>query len=154
MKTIQIEGLKIIGLAVRTSNNNGEAASDIPALWGRFLAENTIAAIPNKVDDTVYCVYTNYEGDFTQPYTALLGCKVSSLSEIPEGFTGINIAPANYVLFTAKGNLNEGAVVKEWMNIWNSNLERAYVADFEVYGPKAANTANAEVDIYIGIKTN
>lgn len=151
MTTVQKEAINIIGLAIRTSNHNGEAAKDIPGLWARFWAENRIAAIPNKMDDTIYCVYTNYEGDYTKPYTTLLGCRVGTLDEIPDEMVGHAIEPATYAVFTAKGNLMEGAVFAEWQKIWASGLQRAYTADFEVYGEKAQNPADAEVDIFIAV---
>ena len=57
-----------------------------------------------------------------------------------------------YQKFTAKGDLTKGAVVQEWSKIWNSDLERTYTADFEVYGEKSQNPENAEVEIYVAIK--
>ncbi len=47
--------------------------------------ENILANIPNKVDSTIYSVYTDYESDFTKPYTTLIGCKVPDLKSIPKG---------------------------------------------------------------------
>ncbi len=147
-----MQKLNIVGLSVRTSNNNGESARDIPALWAKFLTEGIAKQIPKKVDETIYCVYTNYEKDHTLPYTTILGCAVSTLADIPQGMTSKTIEVANYQKFTAKGNLNQGIVFNEWMKIWNTDLDRAYTADFEVYGEKAADTSQAEVDIFIALK--
>lgn len=152
MNLMHIPAFAFIGLSIRTTNENQRAMQDIPALWAKFFAENTLAKIPNKVDDTLYCIYTDYEKDHTKPYTTLLGCKVENLDTIPDGLTGKLIEAGSYTTFTAKGNLNEGIVVQEWMKIWNSNLDRAYTADIEVYGAKAQNPENAEVDIHIAIQ--
>ena len=43
-------------------------------------------------------------------------------------------------------------VFGEWTKIWNSDLVRTFTADFEVYGEKAQNPENAEVDIFVAIK--
>ena len=152
MNKTTIQTFAIIGLSIRTTNENQQAMQDIPALWAKFFAENTLAKIPNKVDDTLYCIYTDYEKDYTRPYTTLLGCKVESLDEIPDGLSGRLIKGGTYTTFTATGNINEGIVAQEWIKIWNSNLERAYTADIEVYGEKAQNPEKAEIDILIAIK--
>lgn len=35
--------------------------------------------------------------------------------------------------------------------LWNSDLPRKYTADFEIYGEKAQNPENAEVDILVAV---
>ncbi len=152
MHTNPIETFYIIGLAVRTTNENGQATQDIPALWNRFFAEDIASKIENKSGDELYCVYTDYEKDHTKPYTTILGYKVEDLDSIPEGLTGKAIATADYTLFTAKGKMAEGIVYKQWEKIWNTEMDRAYVADFEIYGARAQDPENAEVEIYIGLK--
>lgn len=147
-----IETFHLIGITVRTTNENGQAGQDIGALWNRFISEQVTASIPGKVDDTIYNVYTEYEKDYTRPYTTLLGCRVNNLDTIPEGMKGITIHAANYLRYTAKGNIHDGIVFKEWQKIWNTDLDRAYTADFEVYGEKALNPEQAEVDIFIAVK--
>ncbi|GAB3524043.1 GyrI-like domain-containing protein [Emticicia fontis] len=152
MNLTHIPTFAFIGLSIRTTNENQQAMQDIPALWAQFFAENTLAKIPNKMDDTLYCIYTDYEKDYTEPYTTLLGCKVENLESIPDGLTGKLIEGGTYTTFTAKGNINEGIVAQEWIKIWNSDINRAYTADFEIYGAKAQNPENAEIDILIAIE--
>lgn len=147
-----MQKIDILGISVRTSNNNGEAARDIPALWNRFIIEELARKIPNKVDETIYCLYTDYEKDHTTPYTTILGCAVSTQAVIPEGMVAKTIEVANYQKYTARGNLNDGIVFNEWVKIWNSDLDRAYTTDYEVYGVKSGNRENVEVDIFIALK--
>lgn len=151
MKTT-IEEFHVIGISVRTTNEGGQAAKDIPKLWEKFITENIAAKIPSKVSDSVYGIYTEYEGDYTQPYTTVLGCKVSSLDNIPDGFIGFTIKAANYEKYTAKGKMSDDIVYKKWTEIWQSNLNRTYLADFEVYGERSVDMDNAEVDIFISVK--
>lgn len=148
----KIKGFCIIGVAVRTTNENGEAATAIPALWDKFMSEGILQKIPNKIADTVYCIYTGYEKDHTKPYNTIVGCSVENLNSIPEGMVGKCVDEANYEKFTAKGNLMQGAVFSEWTKIWNAGLDRTFTADFEVYNEKAADPENAEVDIFIAVK--
>jgi predicted transcriptional regulator YdeE len=136
----EIESFNIIGIAVRTTNANGQSGTDIPALWDQFISEGIADKVPDKVDNTVYSVYTEYEGDFTKPYTTVLGCKVSNLDTIPEGMKGITIEKGTYIKYTTKAD----KVFEEWTNIWNSDLPRAYTADYEVYGE--------DVNIFLSVK--
>jgi predicted transcriptional regulator YdeE len=149
---IQLQSFFIIGISVQTTNANNQAATDISGLWQKFMSENVAHNIPNKIDDTVYSVYCRYESDYTAPYTTLLGCKVSSIENIPDGFDFIEIVDGNYEQFVSTGNLMEGVVYKTWVDIWNKDLPRAYTTDFEVYGEKSADPSNASVDIFIALK--
>ena len=152
MSSQKIKSFFVIGISVRTTNENGQAAQDIPALWNKFMSEGIAAQIPDKIDNTIYCIYTDYEKDHTKPYTTILGCKVKSLAIIPGEMVGKAFEEATYEKFVAKGNILEGVVFNEWTKIWNADLDRTFTADFEVYGEKAQDPKNAEVDIFIAIK--
>ncbi|MBP6532354.1 MAG: effector binding domain-containing protein [Bacteroidia bacterium] len=152
MNTSKISKFNVIGISVRTSNENGQAAKDIPELWNKFISENMAENIPNKIDKSIYCIYSEYEKDHTRPYTTLLGCRVDNLDSIPKGMIGKTFDEATYTRILVKGNLMQGAVYNEWLKIWNSDLDRTFVADFEVYGEKAQDPTNAEVEIFVGVK--
>ncbi|GGG88045.1 DNA-binding protein [Parapedobacter pyrenivorans] len=152
MNKVKIEPFKVIGISVRTTNENNQAAADIPNLWGKFLEEGVLEKIPYKVDNTVYCLYTDYEKDHTLPYTTILGCKVTSLENIPTGMVGKDIEGIAYEKFTVRGNLQHNIVFNEWIKIWNADLPRLFSTDFEIYGVKAQNPSDAEVDILIAVK--
>ncbi len=152
MDKVTIKAFKVIGISVRTTNENGQSAKDIGELWNKFMTEGILAKIPNKVDNTIYSIYTEYESDHTKPYTTILGCKVSTIDTIPNGMTAKTFNGGNYTKFVAKGDLTKGAVYDEWSKIWSTDLEREYTADFEVYGEKAQNPNDAEVEIFIAIK--
>ena len=85
--TIQISPFYIIRVTKRTTNENDQGAQDIPELWNHFLSNQIIDKIPNKVDLAVYSMYTDYEKDYTKPYTTLIGCKVSFNTKIKWLFT-------------------------------------------------------------------
>ncbi len=149
---MSIQKFNVIGISVRTTNENGQSGQDIPALWNKFMSEGIAKQIPNKASDAIYCIYTDYEKDHTRPYTTILGCVVETLNVIPEGMVVKTVSGVHYKKFTAKGNLKEGAVFNEWVRIWNSDLDRIYTEDFEIYGAGAQNPEDGEVDIYIAIK--
>lgn len=152
MEKITIETFQVIGIAVRTCNTDGTAAQDIPALWGRFMSEGLAEKIPNRVNDAVFCIYTDYEGDYQQPYLTLLGCQVKDLSQIPEGMVGKEIANANYEHIKVVGDISGEAIYGAWTKIWASDLDRAYLSDFEVYSADQCQSANPSIDIYVSVK--
>ena len=147
-----IQKFSVIGISVRTTNENGQAGQDIPALWSKFMSEGILEKIPNKIDNSIFCIYTEYEKDHTKPYTTILGCSVLSLENIPNEMVGKTFDEANYAKYIAKGNIMQGMVFGVWTKIWNSDLDRTFTADFEVYGEKSQNPENAEVDIFVAVK--
>lgn len=150
---IEDKSFTVVGISIRTSNKNGKAMQDIGALWKRFFAENISAIIPNKVSEDIYCMYTDYESDFTGEYTAILGCKVSSTDNIPEGLISKEVSASKYHIYEATGEVHE-AVGKTWGYIGGQaeNTDRAYEADFDVYGKDAADSKNATVRTYLSVK--
>lgn len=152
MQKVKFEPFKVIGIAVSTTNENGKSAQDIGQLWRRFMSESIAEKIPNKMDASVFSIYTNYQGDHTQPYDTILGCKVSTLDEIPEGMVGQAFDGGTYGKFVSKGDLTKGLVFGTWSEINQRKLKRVFTADFELYGEKAQNPTDAEVEVYVGIK--
>lgn len=152
MNKVNIEPFKIIGISVRTTNENNQAAKDIADLWSRFLNEKVLEAIPNKIDNTVYSIYTAYESDHTKPYTTILGCKVKTLNTIPDEMVGKSFEGGNYVKLSAKGDLMKDLIINKWLEIWKMDLERVFTADFEVFGARAQNPTDAEIDFLIAVK--
>lgn len=96
-------GFKIIGISVRTTNQNNQAQQDLGKLWGQFFSENIFEKIPNKISNEILSIYTDYKSDFTEEYTTIIGVPVTSLDEIPEGMTGRELPAEHFQKFTAKG---------------------------------------------------
>src|SRR5215467_6008541 len=87
--TVKIEEQKsfnVIGLAVRT-NNKAEATGqgEIPKLWKRFVEQDTASRIPNRAEQNLIVVYTDYATDETGEYTYLVGSRVTSSADVPAG---------------------------------------------------------------------
>ncbi len=150
MKTISKEHkTRIIGIKVRTSNTDNRALIDITALWERFVKEAIAAKIQEKRDDKVYCVYTNYESDFTGDYDTVLGCEVPEETPVPEGMVSCVIETGEYALYSIQGPLNNTAVIEQWQAIWAADYSRKYTTDFECYAADVT-VANRQV-VAIGI---
>lgn len=152
MSNLIIQQFYLIGISIRTTNENGQSAKDIETVWGKFWGEEIQKQIPNKVNEDIYAVYTNYETDFTGPYTVIIGVPVRSLEKIPDGFVGIPIEKAVYQKFVSKGKMPE-AMFTTWLEIWqNKSLNRAYKVDFTIHGKKYYDGNQAEVETFISVK--
>ena len=145
-------GFKIIGISMRTTNENKQSEKDLAALWRQFYAENIIEKIPNTISHNVLAIYTDYKSNYTGEYTTIIGIPVSTLDEVPNGLIGREFEADNFRKFVAKGQIPD-AVVNTWIDIWrrDEELNRKYSYDFEVYGDKSQNGANSEVEVFIAI---
>jgi len=152
MKKVKFETFQVIGISITTTNKDAQSAQDIGALWQKFMSESIADKIPNKIGSEIFSIYTNYKGDHSQPYDTILGCKVSSLDDIPEGMSGHTFPAGNYSQFVSKGDLTKGVVFGTWQEIWQMGLDRVYTADFEIYGEKAQNPSDGEVDIFVAVQ--
>ena len=136
----QVEGFRVAGISVRT-NNRDEASpgtGKLGALWGRFFQEGIAAQIPNQVSGSaIYGVYSDYESDVNGAYTVTAGMQVNPDVGGADGFTSVNVAGGEYLVFEGKGPMPQ-VVIDTWMAVWehftnNSEHQRAYTTDFEVY---------------------
>ncbi len=152
MTTTAINEFHVIGLSVRTRNEDQHITLDIQNLWKKFMDEDIIHKIPNKLEDSIFGIYTDYENGAAGYYKAIVGCKVSNLDNIPEGMTGTSIKNGVYSKFTAQGDVTKEAIPNTWAKIWKSDLNRTYTTDFEVYDQRAMDPTDAEVDIFVGIQ--
>ena len=151
VEALDKEGFYLAGISVRTINQNGESKKDLMALWTRFMRERMVSQIPDRTSDDIYCVYTDYAGDHTDYYTAVLGCRVNSLTSIPQGFTEITIPDSKYNVYSLAGKFPENVRIA-WEEIWNSDADRKYTADFDLYSANARSFDETEVKIYLAVK--
>lgn len=150
-KNITLDNITLVGISIRTNNENAQAQGDIAKLWEAFLAKNIVDLIPNKESNDIYCVYTNYESDHMGDYTTFLGCKVLQIDEkLSDELETLEIPTDNYLKFISEGQL-PNCVLQTWQHIWTTDFPRTYKADFDVYGAEAQNPANAKVTTYLSI---
>ncbi|MGZ3873203.1 MAG: GyrI-like domain-containing protein, partial [Mucilaginibacter sp.] len=119
------EQFYLTGISVRTTNLDGRSQNDIGGLWTRFTTGNLIMQINNRVSDDLYCAYTDYETDHTGPYTAVLGCRVSSPDDVPEGFACITVPGGTYQVFYLEGEF-PASITNAWQHIWLTGIDRKY----------------------------
>jgi len=157
-KVTKQESFTVVGISARTTNAKEMTADGvIGKYWGRLFQDGLIAKIPNKADENIVAVYTDYASDHSGEYTYVLGARVKSASEIPEGMVAKTIPTGKYVVFTSEQGPAYQTVPQLWQKI-NSlpktapGGDRAYKADFEVYDERARDPQNTVVEVYVGVK--
>ena len=152
MDTIRKESFHLVGLKLdkKTTNQGGQSGIDCGSLWHKFEDGNYAARIPGKIGSEVYAVYFEYDGDHSQPFSYFIGCRVNPQTETPEGMDRLSIPTASYHRLIAKGPMPD-CLVKAWKNIWNTNHNRAYDYDFEVYDERSRDWSHAEVEIFLSV---
>jgi predicted transcriptional regulator YdeE len=148
-KIVQKPAMLVIGIECRTSNSPDAAQKDIPLHWERFISEEICSKIPNKSSNDILGLYCDYAGDFTQPYSLVIGCQVTSSDEIPPGMVAKTLPASSYAVFQVSGEFPK-SVVDTWGTIWQTSLPRTYTGDFERYGENFYLDNIA--DIYIAIE--
>jgi predicted transcriptional regulator YdeE len=155
---LQVQGFTVVGISVRTDNaKEATPAGVIGKLWGRLTQENLLAKIPNRVDENIVAVYTDYASDNAGEYTFILGAKVSRNSEIPAGMVAAKVLTGKYAEFTSERGPANRVVPEIWQKINGlpksaPGGDRAYRSDFEVYDQRARNPQDAVVSVFVGIR--
>jgi len=157
-RIVQEPGFTVVGISARTTNAREMGSQGvIGKQWERFVREGLLEKIPHRVDTNVLAVYTDYESDHNGAYTFVLGAKVSTAESVPFGMVEKKVPPGKYAVFTSERGPAAKVIPETWVHI-NSlpksapGGDRTYQADFELYGPSAADPQNAQVDVYIGIR--
>lgn len=143
---------KLVGLQLKgkTTNQNNQSSEDCGNLWQKFETEKIFDRIPEKLSNVIYAVYFDYEKDETNPFSYFIGCKVANDAEAPQELSELKIPTQKYLKFTAKGVMT-GCITDTWKKIWDSDLNREFRFDFEVYDERSQDWNDAEVDVFISV---
>jgi predicted transcriptional regulator YdeE len=157
MVKLHVDSFIVAGYATETSNAfEASPEARIGPLWQRLASEHYLSRIPNRVDDRVVAVYSNYENGTDGMYSYLLGAKVSSRKNMPADIITIDVQSGQYAMFTEQGGPPPQMTVDLWKHIWSLEkpggiLHRAYKTDFEVHYATPDDPDKSKVDIYIGV---
>ncbi len=143
-----LESFDVVGVSIKTSNET--ASEDINALWERFFKESVGQMVENRADDIIYAVYSDYEGDHTKPYRFTIGYKIDGEPNLDGSLTHVNVKAAPYAMMSAAGEQPK-ALIETWTAIWQSDLDRRFETDFEVYGQRFFEDGVHEVLVAIGV---
>ncbi len=147
---VELEEKVVSGIRIKTTNQDGKAIQDIGMTWQKLFANGIYEKIPNKVNGKTIGLYTEYEGDYTRPYTFIAGAEVSQEVQIGEEIESIVIPKGKYAKFVITGDV-QNSVGKAWQEIWNMDLKRKYTCDFEEYQNNSEDMQKQEIHIYIAL---
>ncbi len=140
----------IVGLMVRTDNEH--AMRDIPTLCEDF-QDGWQEKIRDCVNDDIVCAYMEYDEDYTKPYTYIIGCIVKNINNIPAGMVSKELAAGRYAKVEVFGLYPE-SLLAAWEDIWDSDLDRAFTTDYEVYDQYFIEDNDYYFNIYISLSEN
>jgi predicted transcriptional regulator YdeE len=143
----EVDAFDVVGVSIVTDNEKG--TNDINALWERFFKDSVGMKIANKVDDVIYAVYSDYEGDHTKPYRLTIGYRVSG-DETPDGMHRVQVEDQTYAVMSAAGKQPD-ALIETWNAIWAGDIARSFRTDFELYGPRFFEDGVNEVLVHVGV---
>ncbi len=141
-KLQQEDGFTVIGISARVLNAEPR---HIGNLWREFYARGGAASHLGRLDDAVCCVYCEYQGDWTQPYTIVIGCAFAPDATVPKGMKQVTVPAGPFVVLQAAGELPQ-AVIAAWSKVWATPLDRRYQADYDLYA------ADGAVSIHVGVR--
>lgn len=147
---VELEEKVVSGIRIKTTNQDGKAIQDIGMTWQKLFANGIYEKIPNKINGKTIGLYTEYEGDYTRPYTFIAGAEVSQEVQIGEEIESIVIPKGKYAKFVITGDV-QNSVGKAWQEIWNMDLKRKYTCDFEEYQNNSEDMQKQEIHIYIAL---
>ncbi|MBP1560798.1 MAG: effector binding domain-containing protein [Oscillospiraceae bacterium] len=138
----------VAGYCARTNNTSPDMGQVIGGLWQKFYSDEGYLKIPNKISGKALGIYTDYAGTEKDDYTVVVAYEVSG-EDVPDGFEVRKIPAGKYAKFVVRGNMTT-AVQQFWQELWQMDLDRSFVCDFEEY--QNSDCENAEIHIYIGVK--
>ena len=145
-----VEEFTIAGISTVTTAET--ATDDINALWEKFFSESTGQFVPGKIDDTIYAVYSDYEGGSEAPYRLTIGYRTENLANDNDkgDFHHVTCQSGDYAVMSAAGAQPQ-ALLDTWEAIWSSDLDRSFTTDFEIYGPRFFEEGVNEVLVHVGV---
>ena len=148
---VELEEKVVAGIRIKTTNQDGKAIQDIGITWQKLFADGIYDKIPNKVNGKTIGLYTEYEGDYTKPYTFIAGAEVSQEIQTDKEIKSVIITKGKYAKFVITGDV-QNSVGQAWQEIWNMDLKRKYTCDFEEYQNNSEDMQNQEIHIYVAIQ--
>lgn len=147
---IERDELIVVGFVVRTTNAEemDPARARLPALWRRAGAPGAFAHVPNRLDENLYAVLTDYESDHHGAYTQIVGTAVRTVPRLPEGMVAIRVPAARALRLEARGPMPQ-ALLECWQQVWKHTESggvpaRAFTTDLEVHHQDG-------VDLYVAV---
>ncbi|MGF6905941.1 GyrI-like domain-containing protein [Fusobacterium sp. PH5-44] len=139
----------VVGISARTNNTNPDMTTVIGNLWEDFFQKGIYENIQNKTSGKTMGIYTDYAGNEKDDYSIIVATPVSQVKDLLPNTIISAIPEGKYAKFILKGNMHK-IVIDFWTKLWDMDLDRSFICDFEEY--QNADMENAEVHVYISLK--
>lgn len=140
--------ITVVGIELRTTNM--VAMDTIPGHWARFAKEGRMAALPGRLSDDVYALYTHFEHAGSNNhglYSLVIGAAVPAGADVPPGMVRVVIPASERADFAVPPGRTD-LVGPAWVAIWElTALPKTYLADYEHY------RANGDITISVGLSS-
>lgn len=153
MEQLKLTPLTLIGIRLeeKTTNEGGQSNTDCGRLWQQFEDQNLAAQIADKEGEEIYAVYFDYEPGNRQAFSYFIGCRAAADAEPPVGMSRLVLPGGAYTKWVARGKMPD-CMSQAWQEIRQSDMERSFDYDFEVYGPDSRDWNQAVVELFIASK--
>lgn len=147
-----LQGFQVAGLS-KVIFGNENATEEINQLWQHFFEMQIAHHLQERLDDVIYAVYSDYEGDHTKPYRLTIGYRMKDgwAADSNSGtLHQTRVEDGSYAMMSAAGEQPK-ALIETWTAIWQSDLDRSFKTDFEVYGQRFFEEGVHEVLVAVGV---
>lgn len=143
------QAITVIGIELRTTNT--VAMQTIPPHWQRFAQEGVLAALPAKLSNDVFAVYTHFENAGSNNvglYSLVIGAAVSPNAAVPAGMVRVVVPASPRAVFAVEAGRFD-LVGAAWQAIWaHTELPKTFIADYEQYH------GDGHITISIGLESS
>ena len=158
-KVIHQDEFFIVGIEARTTTATEMSSQGvIPQQWQKFFQDGVMQKIPNRSDENIYALYTDFTDKRAGEYSVVIGVKVADKAHVPAGLVLKTIPAGNYAIFQSEKGPAPQVIPAAWQKIADAEdkgqlgVTRTYKADYEVYGAEAMDPQNLRADIHVGVK--
>jgi len=149
---VKLDKKVIVGISMQSENKRGKIIEDIEIMKKRFISEKVAEKVQNRVCDDVFLLFTDYgKKGLLGTYLLTLGYEVTSIDNIPDGFTVKEIPPLYYV--SSVSDKRDDSSFQKWMKLmqkpelYKMNLK----ANFDVYRDGLDTLSSTEVGNYASV---
>lgn len=158
-KKVHKDEFNVVGIEARTSGERETSGEGIIGdLWQKFYQDRVLEKIPNKADQNIYVLYTNYSHDRMGEYTVIIGAKVKDKTQVPDGMVAKMVPAGQYAVLSSERGPAASVIPTAWQKVWaledkdELGGKRAYKVDFEVYDSSNTDPNKTQADLFVGIK--
>ena len=102
---VELEEKVVSGIEIKTTNQDKKCIQDIEKTWQKLFSEGIYEKLQNKLNDKTIGLYTEYEGDYTKPYTFMAGAETRQNVESNDEIVSKIIPKGKYVKFVITGDV-------------------------------------------------